>query len=84
MDHYQIALQQFMEDSGKARKTEDKCNLMKKRFKFKRTKEWYQLYLIFWDEKFDLGFKSELDVDDCDNAFAYTRILCRNLLNKMY
>ena len=83
MDTYKKALLEFMDESGKVWESESKCEIIKKWFKFKTTDEWYQLFLIYWKKKFDLWIKTELDVTDCDNAFAYTRILCRNLLNKL-
>lgn len=83
MDTYKKALQEFLDESDLIREDSDKCAMMQKWFKFKTTDEWYQLYLIYWKETFDLWMKTELDVEDCSNAFAYTRILCRNLLNKL-
>jgi hypothetical protein len=41
------------------------------------------LFLLYNDEVFDLWIKRDIDVKDCDNAIAYLRILCQNLLNKM-
>ena len=83
MDTYKKALQEFLDESEFIWKDEDKCSIMKKWFKFKTTDEWYELFLIYGKEKYNLWIKTELDVEDCWNALAFTRILCRNLLNKL-
>ena len=77
-------LQEFLSESETCWELDDKCAILVRWFKFKITDEWYNLYLIKWRKLYDLGVKKEIDVDDCNNALAYLRILCQNLLNKMY
>lgn len=77
-------LQEFLSESETCRELDDKCAILVRWFKFKITDEWYNLYLVKGKKLYDLGVKKEIDVDDCNNALAYLRILCQNLLNKMY
>ena len=76
-------LQQFLSETDSLWETEPRCEVLRKRFKYQKKKDWYRLFLIYWKEKYDLGLKTDLDVEDCDNAIAYLRILCYNLLNKL-
>lgn len=77
-------LEQFLYESETCREEDDKCATLVKWFKFKTVDDGFNLYLIRWKNLYDLWVKREIDVDNCSNALAYLRILCQNLLNKMY
>lgn len=77
-------LEQFLSESEFCWEEDDKCAILVKWFKFKTTDEWPNIYLIKGKNLYDLWIKKEIDVDDCGNALAYLKILCQNLLNKMY
>lgn len=79
-----LTLQEFLSESEACREEDDKCAILVKWFKFKTTDDGHNLYLIKGKNIYDLWIKKEIDVDDCNNALAYLRILCQNLLNKMY
>ena len=76
-------LQQFLSETDSLWETEPRCESLKKWFKYKKKGDGYNLFLLYNDEVFDLWVKRDIDVKDCDNAIAYLRILCQNLLNKM-
>jgi len=76
-------LQQFLSETDSLWETELRCESLKKWFKYKKEGDGYNLFLLYNDEVFDLWIKRDIDVKDCDNAIAYLRILCQNLLNKM-
>ena len=76
-------LQEFLKETDALRETEPRCEVLKKWFKYKKEEDWYNLFLLYGDSVYELGLKKDIDVKDCDNAIAYLRILCQNLLNKM-